>query len=683
MENQLQRPQPVLDLVRQIARAILPPPLRTMRQFAEEVIVLPDGPFAGQRFRCENQPFSALWFDAVESGHWRRFATTGPTQTGKTLLCAIIPVLYYLFERRETVIFGVPTLDVATDKWNVDLLPVIKSSGLMRFLPNQGLGSRGGKVNLIRFLNGASLRFMTGGGGDENRSAFTAPCVVVTEADKMDEQGGASREADKITQLERRTDAFGERARIFLECTPSIEEGRIWQEITKGSDSRICIKCPHCQGYVTPEREQLVGWENAPDLLAAGDQTRLGCPACGATWDEADRVKANSAIVLAHKGQEVKPDGTLTGSLPRTNTLGFRWSCVNNLLAPIRLVGELEWAAKRSPDEENADKGLCQFKWARPFIAKDVDLRQLDTIAIARRFGSDGRGRVPSGCEQVVCGLDVGKRLVHGVAIATDAEGTPAVIDYGRVEVASDEIAEERALLIALRTFRDDIAARGWESDNGQVTPVLNLIDSGYLTHVVYAFCRESGTAWLPAKGFGLEQRRFTYRAPRAKGPQIAEIGEGYHVARVKPDNGPRIKLLEANSDHWKSWVHARLMTPHQQTGGMRLFRSDDVNEHLTFAKHLTAEKLVEDFVPGQGRVLKWRAIHRNNHFLDATALCGIAAQRAGERSERRERSSSTPRTWRPARGEASEPIEADDQQSAAAGDEQPRTWWGARKARR
>src|SRR5438309_2289203 len=70
--------------------------LRSMRQFAEQELVLPSGPFAGRRFRCNRQPYSALWFDEVDSGRWSRCVATGPTQSGKTLTCFIVPLLYHL-----------------------------------------------------------------------------------------------------------------------------------------------------------------------------------------------------------------------------------------------------------------------------------------------------------------------------------------------------------------------------------------------------------------------------------------------------------------------------------------------------------------------------------------------------------------------------------------------------------
>ena len=58
-----------IDLESFLAQA-RPRPLRTMRAFAEAEIVIPDGPYAGRRFRCSRQPYTGLWFDLVDSGQW-------------------------------------------------------------------------------------------------------------------------------------------------------------------------------------------------------------------------------------------------------------------------------------------------------------------------------------------------------------------------------------------------------------------------------------------------------------------------------------------------------------------------------------------------------------------------------------------------------------------------------------
>src|SRR5690554_7225306 len=84
------------------------PKLRTMREFAESEVVIPDGPFEGRRFNCDRQPFTRLLYDAIDSGDYNRFFITGPTQSGKSLSAWVVPIMYHLFEVGETVIAAVP-----------------------------------------------------------------------------------------------------------------------------------------------------------------------------------------------------------------------------------------------------------------------------------------------------------------------------------------------------------------------------------------------------------------------------------------------------------------------------------------------------------------------------------------------------------------------------------------------
>ena len=215
-----------------------PRALRTMRAFAEGEIIIPDGPHAGRRFRCDRQPYTRLWFDAVDTGLWNRCVATGPTQSGKTLACFVIPLLYHLFEVAETVICGLPDMDMAADKWREDILPALERSRYRDLFPQRGGGSRGGRVESLQFTNGATLKFMSGGGGDKSRAGFTSRVVAITETDGMDQPAGSSRESDKITQLEARTRAYGARKRIYMECTVSTEEGRTWRQGRSGSARR-------------------------------------------------------------------------------------------------------------------------------------------------------------------------------------------------------------------------------------------------------------------------------------------------------------------------------------------------------------------------------------------------------------------------------------------------------------
>ncbi|MBN1518152.1 hypothetical protein JXA32_16440, partial [Candidatus Sumerlaeota bacterium] len=100
---------------------------RTMAEFAEQEIRIPDEPGL-PRYRIDSQPSIRHWFEAVDSGRYERHWGTGCTQSGKTLSCVVIPAMYHLFEIGETVIVGLPSMEMAGDKWREDFEPAIRAS---------------------------------------------------------------------------------------------------------------------------------------------------------------------------------------------------------------------------------------------------------------------------------------------------------------------------------------------------------------------------------------------------------------------------------------------------------------------------------------------------------------------------------------------------------------------------
>ena len=609
--------------------------VRSIREFAESEIIIPDGPFEGRRFRCSRQPYTGLWFDAVDSGNWNRFVATGPTQSGKTLTCFIIPLLYHLFEIGETVICGLPDMDMASDKWREDILPVIEKSRYRNLMPSKGGGSRGGKVEAIQFLNGATLKFMSGGGGDKSRAGFTSRVVVVTETDGMDQPGASSRESDKVTQLEARTRAYGSRKRIYLECTVSTQEGRTWQEYLNGTHSRIMLPCPHCHEHVLPERDHLQGWKSADSQAVARENGAFHCPACSMAWSESERIESNSDATLLHGNQQIHDD-RVHGDLPKTETLGFRWSAVHNLFLEAGDVAADEWRASRSADEENAEREMRQFVWCLPVLPSRYAETAIQAEEITRRLGVWPRGILPAKTQHVTAAIDLGKYLCHWIVVAWQPRATGHIVDYGRIEVASVDMGVEKALSLALREF-GEMCCEGWrkaktDDDPTQLgeplLPDIILIDAGYQIDVVYNFCSDA-TGFHAAVGRGAtQQRQQWYNRPTATGSIVKHIGEGFHVNWIRASHQ---YLFEINADHWKTWVHQRLTTPIGEPGGMTIFQSPP-HEHLSLAKHLTAERKTEEFVAGKGVVTRWERIRKNNHWLDALYNACAAGHYAGVR---------------------------------------------------
>lgn len=618
-----------------------------MAQWAEESIVLPNGPFGGERYRHYRHPVSKLFFDAIDSGNWSRVAATGPTQNGKTLMCYVIPVLYHLFEVGETAIVGLPTMDMANDKWSEDFLPVIEASEYHDLLPLKGEGSRGGMVKRsIKFRNGATLRFMTAGGNDKKRAGFTSRVLAVTETDGMDESSESSREADKIEQLEGRTRAFGRTGkRVYLECTVSIERGRIWQEVKNGTDSRIVRPCPHCKAWVAPEREHLAGWREAQSSEEASDNAFFACPDCGEGWTEENRVEAAKLAKLVHKGQEITPDGTITGTPARTQTLGFRWSAIDNPFITAGDLGAEEWLAAKSVDPENAEKKMRQFIWVLPYESVEIELTPLNAEDVAGRCGSTKRGILPPGCIGIGIGVDTGKRALHWVAMAVCENGSITIIEYGVQKVDADALGVHRGLVKAYGELKNYIE-NGWQGmQTSQVW-----IDSGYHEHTdaVYAFTLEAsdghkrGTErYRPSKGHGEGQRMTRYSAPTAKSQEILYIGREYHIARPKRNGKtiPGVQLVHINSDHWKSAFHQALIMEPGTDGAITLYESADTFEHTEFAAHTVAEKQIEKFFPARGAVITWERVSRQNHWFDAsyqaTAACDFIRANVAQKPTR------------------------------------------------
>jgi len=604
-----------------------------MEEFAAAEFVIPKGLAKGTLISWDTQPFARLLVRELDGGRWRRSAVLGCVQSGKSTIAYVLPTLYYAFECREPVIVFSPTQKINRDKFKDEILPAIMASRYRQHLPRDGSGSRGGWTEEIRLTNGGVLKFMSAGGGDENRSSYTARCVVGTEVDKMDVAGETSRETDPVSQIEARTGSFPEQLRrCHLECTVSVPEGCIWTEYQNGTASRIVCPCPHCGDWVTPEREHLVGWQDADSEIAARENAYFACPTCGKKLTEAERREMNRRAKLVHRGQSIDAEGNIVGDPPRTDTLGFRWNAFSNLFWGPSEIAAKEWAAKHATSGEEAlERELCQFYWAVPWQSPDYDATPLDFHQVRRRFAYRRytKGVVPEDTEQFAMAIDLGKRFCTWTLGACRKGCRRHIIEYKTFEVPSDSMEVKRALLLALEQFRDDVILEGWHCPDGEIrVPQVVFIDAGWNGDVVYEFCRQkkSGARFRPAIGYGLSQlfRRFrTYRKPPKTGTEVKLIGEEYHVLWVPSE---RLFRVDFNADNWKTQLFDGLRTPRGTEGAVEFYHSSDPNEHITVAKHYVAERPLKTFTPGVGSELRWYKEKDDNHYLDngSNLLCAF-----------------------------------------------------------
>ncbi len=627
------------------------PPVRPISQWVEEEITLPPhGTHKNKPFRHSRHPVSRIWFDAIDSGRWWRYAVVAPTQCGKTLMCYVLPVLYHLFELNETVIIGLPDMRMANDKWVRDFLPVIESSRYSALLPKGGEGARRGKItSAIAFRHGATLRFMSSGGGDKARAGFPGCRVVaITETDGMDEPGIKSREGDPCQQIENRLRSYLERLRrTYMECTASIPQGKIWVEYTSGSKSCIVRPCPYCDEWVTPEREHLKGWQDAKDVFEAEAKSAWHCPKCEVAWTQEDREYGWRYARLVHDGQEITVDEELIGDDPRTHTLGFRWGAIDNPFTTAGACGAEEWRARESKDKENAEKDICQATNAQPYVGDMQNEISLEPHQVADRVVSYKRGIVPPKCVGIAIGIDTHRRDLYWEAKAVLIDGdvcTLHVIDHSRLDLDINKLSKE-AIYLGLKELKKQFAV-GWMDETGKKWyPTQVWIDSGYKPHQlpVYSFCKQANVGrkimdciWRPSKGYGEGQKQgiTPYKTPdkqpstrtRAQTNVVVYVGADYHISLIKSGktDWSGVQLVHVNSDTWKTNFHGGLTIDAVETGAITLFETTD-SDRDQYEAQVCGEVQREKFIKGKGPVLTWHYVSVN-HYFDAGYLATGAA---------------------------------------------------------
>lgn len=253
---------------------------------------------------------------------------------------------------------------------------------------------------------------------------------------------------------------------------------------------------------------------------------------------------------------------------------------------------------------------------------------------VSSRTNAFARRQVPDDCTVLTCYIDLGKYGCHWTATAWRQGATGFVIDYGVAEVfnmgtAVNDRTVDWAILTALRNWKDQIEREPFMRHGENVKIDTVLVDSSDFTDAAYAFCKESGPPYFPAKGFG-QGRFYPGVDNQAKGHRVGQ----HWYTQVQP-NG--VKLVGLDADHWKLFCHNLFMTATYDEGGdfkasaISLFSpGNDKRCHLSYSQHICAEIWTEEHIPDKGLKRGFKSKNRNNHWLDATAGACAAASMCG-----------------------------------------------------
>ena len=571
---------------------IIPHAPRDIVRWCEEELILATGPKKGQPLDLSFSPFTKELVSLYASNKYRRFFCCGSVQSGKTLISFTLPVLYYLFERCEDVIVLVPTAQLGAGVWGDKIYPAIRANPkLSKMIPTDGAGSRGGEFNnSFRFKNGATIRFISAGGGDAQRSSHTARVICITEADKMFSSSSGSRETDPLRQGESRSSSYGEQALLFAESTITSEKGRLWSEVNDiGTGTKVYLKCKYCNTYIYPTKDTIQGWEQAESVGQAQKDTYLECPQCKEHWTEEDRIESLKHYKFVHRGQKIE-GGEVVGPDPDTNTFGLTYTIVHSPLVNFSYIGETLWRAAQETTKESK-RYVSQFLFSEPYDNDDdISVTSTTQGQIIRHIRDYNLGEVPPLCKFVNASVDIQKKWMYLMVVGYDENMTSHIIHYQVVDIIKRDQQEDiqnptsGQVINALNTAKGIMNA---------FNPVSRWFDIGY-THE--ASTRPLIREWIKSQGIGYNavMGRSETQMSRMTGSKLNLTlpgGDSEIICPRRQDDGVIIWFV--NTDALKDRIHAAIQSPPGSLGTVYFPQQVAEAENRWVVRHLTAEERI------------------------------------------------------------------------------------------
>jgi hypothetical protein len=275
----------------------------------------------------------------------------------------------------------------------------------------------------------------------------------------------------------------------------------------------------------------------------------------------------------------------------------------------------------------------------------NTSIEVVTTSDVLKRSVGPERSVVPAWASTLTAFVDVQGNMLWYTVMAFADDFTAAVVDYGAwpnqkrgyytksdirrtLAKAYPGIGHEAQIRRGLDELSADLLDRSWQHERGTPMPIdLMLVDEGYLTPVIYEFCRRSPfrSRVMPAKGMAIGASSKPFEEyQRREGETL-----GLHWRRTQSTNSSMRHIVH-DPNFWKSFVWSRFRVEPGAAGAAILFDGDD-QTHRMFADHVAASEYPVP-VEGRGRkVDEWKQIPgRDNDLLDCVSGCCIAASVQG-----------------------------------------------------
>lgn len=170
------------------------------------------------------------------------------------------------------------------------ITPLIRATPVLRKLVGTTKMRSGDESLTYKPFPGGFLA-LVGAGSPDNLARRPVRVLLYDEVDKYP----VTREGDPISLGDERAATFVNWISIRA-CSPTVDgESRIASSYEDSDQRRASVACPHCEHRQFLEFFKHIEWDK-PGGVHKTKTARIHCEACGAIWDEGERLKALATI---------------------------------------------------------------------------------------------------------------------------------------------------------------------------------------------------------------------------------------------------------------------------------------------------------------------------------------------------------------------------------------------------
>lgn len=576
-------------LVAGFLRGLRPDPVLSVSEWADNYRILPPTVAEPGPFRTNRTPYLREIMDKLSSTNpaqvvvFKKCSQIGATESGNNWLGYIIDVA------PGVLLYVMPTDAMMKKTSKTRIAPMIKESDRLSAKIKPARSRDSGNTILEKEFEGGAVT-MVGANSPVGLASTPVRFVYLDECDRYPLDVGG--EGDVISLATTRTATYGERKKIFITSTPTLEGASIIdREFEKTGQRYFMVPCPHCATMIDLKFEQL-RWEgnNYKDVY-------YQCQDCG------------EKITERHKKRMLE-NGEWQASVPAAEdgvTFGYH---LNALYSP---VGWYSWS-QMAKEHDEAQKDLPKLITFTNTKLGEVFRAQGDSPEWQNIYNRREQYITNKPSNNVVfltAGVDVQKDRLELEIVGWCKGKENFSIDY-RVLLGNTETSDA-PVWKQLSAVLDETFIR---EDQSQMQIAMMAVDSGYNTSVVYEFARKHVGKVIPTKG--QDSQILMVSAPRA----VDTSRSGKKIGAVKVWNiGVSVIKSEV-------YGHLRLQQNEDGTYPAGYCHFPQYDQH--YFKGITAEKFTKTTNKKGHTVYAWIKSFERNEPLDCRVYARAAANVVG-----------------------------------------------------